>query len=59
VRAPSGALDAGTDARPRGIGTESPDAGDLVPTAQVTAGVGPLPQIQGFLASPTDVDVFR
>jgi hypothetical protein len=40
------------------IWTESPDAGDLVPTAQVTAGVGALTQIQGFLAAPTDVDVY-
>ena len=40
------------------IWVESPDAGDLVPTAQVTAGNGALTQIQGFLASPTDVDVY-
>lgn len=40
------------------IWSESPDAGDLVSTAQVTAGAGALTQIQGFLASPTDVDVY-
>lgn len=40
------------------IWTETGDAGDLVPTAQVTVGNGPLTQIQGFLASPTDVDVY-
>jgi hypothetical protein len=40
------------------IWVESPDAGDLVRTAQVTTGVGPLTQIQGFLASPADVDVY-
>jgi hypothetical protein len=40
------------------VWTESPDAGDLVSTAQVTAGVGPLTQIKGVLDSPTDVDVY-
>jgi hypothetical protein len=40
------------------IWSESPDAGNLVPTAQVTVGTGPLTQIQGFLAAPTDVDVY-
>ncbi len=40
------------------IWTESGDAGDLVSTAQATTGTGPLQQIQGFLASPTDVDVY-
>jgi hypothetical protein len=37
---------------------ETGDAGDLVGTAQVTAGAGALTQIQGNLASPTDVDVY-
>lgn len=40
------------------IWVESPDAGDLVPTAQVTVGSGTLSQIQGQLASSTDVDVY-
>jgi len=40
------------------IWSENPDAGDLVSTAQVTAGAGALTQIQGFLASPTDVDIY-
>ena len=40
------------------VWVESPDAGDLVSTAQTTVGTGPLTQIQGFLASPTDVDVY-
>lgn len=41
------------------IWVESGDAGDLVSTAQNTVGVGTLSQIQGLLASPTDVDVYR
>jgi hypothetical protein len=40
------------------IWVESGDAGDLVPTAQVTVGPGALIQIQGSLASATDVDVY-
>lgn len=40
------------------IYVESGDAGDLVSTAQNTVGVGPLNQIRGSLASPTDVDVY-
>jgi hypothetical protein len=40
------------------IWVETGDAGDLVSSAQVTSGVGPLTQIQGLLASPTDVDVY-
>jgi hypothetical protein len=40
------------------IWVESGDAGDLVSTAQITSGVGALTQIQGSLASPTDVDVY-
>jgi len=40
------------------IWIEAPDAGSLVPTAQVTAGNGWLSQIQGALDSPTDVDVY-
>jgi hypothetical protein len=40
------------------VWNESPDAGDLVPTAQSTAGTGPLTQINGFLAAPTDADLY-
>lgn len=37
---------------------EAGDAGDLVATAQSTAGSGPLQTINGSLASPTDVDLY-
>ena len=38
--------------------TEAGDAGDLVATAQVTAGVGPLVTINGVLSGHGDVDVY-
>jgi hypothetical protein len=38
--------------------TETGDAGDLVATAQSTAGNGPLVTLDGSLASATDVDVY-
>jgi len=38
--------------------TEGGDAGDLVATAQQTAGTGPLTTINGTLASATDVDMY-
>ncbi len=37
---------------------ETGDAGDLVPSAQSTVGTGALTQINGALASPTDVDLY-
>ena len=40
------------------IWNETGDAGDLVGTAQLTAGPGALTQIKGNLASATDVDVY-
>jgi hypothetical protein len=40
------------------VWTEAGDAGDLVGTAQATAGTGSLNTILGNLASPTDVDVY-
>ncbi|MEP7028828.1 MAG: hypothetical protein ABI960_09565 [Candidatus Eisenbacteria bacterium] len=38
--------------------SEVGDAGDLVASAQSTVGSGPLQQITGALASPTDVDLY-
>lgn len=40
------------------VWAESGDAGDLVATAQQTAGTGALITINGSLASPTDVDMY-
>jgi hypothetical protein len=40
------------------IWTESGDAGPLPATAQQTAGVGPLVEIDGTLQSPDDVDLY-
>lgn len=38
--------------------TETDDAGDLVSTAQNTAGSGPLTTINGTFGSPSDVDMY-
>jgi hypothetical protein len=35
------------------------DAGDLLSTAQVTSGIGPLTTITGILPGPGDVDIYR
>ena len=51
------ALAAATAARAQ-TWNEIGDAGDLPATAQTTIGTGPLTQINGNLASPTDVDMF-
>jgi hypothetical protein len=40
------------------VWNEVGDAGDLVSSAQVTAGSGGLTTIAGFLAAPTDVDLY-
>ena len=40
------------------VWSEVGDAGDLVASAQVTSGSGGLTTISGFLASPTDVDLY-
>jgi hypothetical protein len=40
------------------VWNEVGDAGDLVSSAQVTAGSGGLTTINGILASPTDVDLY-
>lgn len=40
------------------VWNEVGDAGDLVSSAQATAGSGSLTTINGFLASPTDVDLY-
>jgi len=40
------------------VWNESPDAGSLVSTAQITVGSGSLAQINGNLDTPDDVDLF-
>ncbi len=40
------------------VWTETGDAGDIPATAQVTAGNGPLTEIDGNLASPNDADMY-
>ncbi len=40
------------------VWNETGDAGDLPGSAQTTVGTGPLSQINGNLASPTDVDMY-
>jgi hypothetical protein len=38
---------------------ETGDAGELLNTAQVTTGTGPLTSISGTIATPADVDLYR
>lgn len=40
------------------VWNEIGDAGDLISTAQLTVGAGPLITLNGTLSSPTDVDIY-